>query len=170
MQRLLTLLCFFTIIPAIAQSNLELTPQGFEAVQVEIPATSNEKLIETSKAWAASYNRRNRKGYDVYDVQQNAMSISALKKNGFFIRNKGETFGYTIRYNIKLVFYGDYYTLQFIVTDIYTDDDTLVKYKLPDYFTSSGELKDGYENLKPSLEKTVNEIVTSYHDYIINFR
>jgi hypothetical protein len=170
MRRLLTLLCFFIIIPAIAQPRLELTPQGFEPVQADIPATSNEKLLEISKAWAASYNRTNKKGYDVYDVQQNAMSISALKKNAFFIRNKGETFSYTIRYDIKLTFYGDYYTLKFTVSDIYTDYDNLVEYKLPDYFTSEGELKDGYENLKPSLEKTVNEMVTSYHNYIINFR
>jgi len=170
MHKLLSLLCFFVLTFAHAQPPaLELTPRGFEPVQVTIPATPNEKLIEISRAWAAGM-KRNNKGVDVTDVNENAMTISAFKKNAFFIRNKGEMFEYTIRYSMKLNFYNTYYTMQFIVSDIYTDVDVLVKYKLPDYFNAEGNLKEGYADLKPSLERTVNELSASYYEFIVNYR
>lgn len=170
MIKSLSLLCLFAITAVNAQPPiLELTPRGFEPTQAEIPATPNEKLIEVSRAWATEVNRR-QKGFDITEVTDNAMTISAFRKNAFFIRNKGEMFEYAIRYSMKLNFNTTSYTMQFIVTDIYTDVDVLVKYKLPDYFTSDGKLKEGYDNLKPSLERTVNELAISYHNFIVNFR
>lgn len=171
MARLLFLLCLFAIIPANAQPPvLELTSHGFEPVTATIPATPNDKLIEISRAWAAEANRRQKRGYDITEVTDSSMTISAFRKNAFFFRNNGEMFEYTIRYSMILNFSTSNYTLKFIVSDIYTSDDVLVKYKLPDYFASNGNLKEGYDDLKPSLERTVNELVTSYHDFIVNFR
>ncbi|MDV6168013.1 hypothetical protein R1T16_06225 [Flavobacterium sp. DG1-102-2] len=169
MHKLFTLLCFIVAITVQAQPNLELTSRGFEPVEAEVPSTPNEKLITTSENWAREFNRR-QKGVDITGVTANSMSISAFKKNAFFIRSKGEMYEYTIHYTIKLKFNVSSYTLQFNVNDIYTDADKLVKYKLPDYFTSDGSLKEGYSELKPSLERTVNEIVTSHYNYLINFR
>lgn len=170
MHKLLTLLCFFAFAIAKAQAPiLELTPKGFDIVEATIPDIPNDKAIELSKAWASDTNRM-KKGYDASQVTPNSMVISAFKKNAFFIRNKGETFNYTIQYSMKLSFQTNSYTLHFVVNDIYTDDDVLVKYKLPDYFTAEGDLKDGYETIKPSLERTVNDIVTSYHNFLMNYR
>lgn len=170
MHRLSSLLCFFMVALAYAQPpEMELTPRGFDPVEATIPSTASEKLIELSKAWASSMNR-NTKGYDASNVTVNSMVITAFKKNAFFIRSKGESFNYNINYSIKLSFHGNYYTLHFVVNDIYTDQDTLVRYKIPDYFDADGNLKDGYDNLKPSLERTVNELIQSYHNYIVNYR
>lgn len=169
MPKILTLLCLFIAVTVKAQPNLELTPRGFEPVEAEVPATPNEKLITTSESWAKEFNRR-QKGVDINGITANSMTISAFKKNAFFIRSKGEMFEYAIHYTLKIKFNVSSYTLQFIVNDIYTNGDKLVKYKLPDYFTSDGNLKEGYSDLKPSLERTVNEIVTSHYNYLINFR
>ena len=169
MPKFLTLLCCFIAIVAKAQPQLELTTGTFAPVEVTIPSTPNEKLIETSKSWANEFNKR-QKGADVSDITANSMTISAYKKNAFFIRNKGETFQYAIQYTIKLKFNVNSYTLQFNVTDIYTDQDRLVEYKLPNYYTSDGEFKDGYSTIKPSLERTVNDIVTSHYNFLLNFR
>lgn len=170
MHRLMTLLCFMVFAIANAQPPaLELTPAGFEPIQADIPSIPNEKMLELSKNWAASLNRL-KKGYDATGVTPASMVISAFKKNAFLVRNKGETFQYTINYSMKLSFHTTYYTMHFIVNDIYTDDDVLVKYKLPDYFDTDGDLKDGYDELKPSLEKSVNELALSYHNFIVNYR
>ncbi|MFD2603271.1 hypothetical protein [Flavobacterium suzhouense] len=170
MQKLFCLLCFFIIFTGHAQAPvLELTPKGFDAVEGTIPTTANEKLIELSKMWAAETNLRI-KGYDASNVTSNSMVISAFKKNAFFLRNKGETFNYNIAYSMKLSFHGNYYSLHFVVNDIYTANDVIVKYKLPDYFDNDGDLKDGYDTLKPSLERSVNEIVRSYHNFLVNYR
>lgn len=170
MRRLLTLLCFFIFSAVNAQPPaIELTPQGFDAIEINIPATPNDKLIELSRAWATNLNRNN-KGYDVSGVSNSGMVISAYRKNAFFIRNKGESFNYAINYSIKLSFHNTYYTLHFVINDIYTDEDVLVKNKIPDYFTSDGDIKDDYKDMEPSLERTVNDLVLSYHNFIVNYR
>jgi len=169
MPRLLILLFCFIAIVAKGQPQLELNAGRFEPVEVSIPSTPNEKLIETSKSWANQFNRT-QKGADISDVTANSMTISAYKRNAFFIRNNGDTFQYAIRYTMKLKFSGSSYTLQFIVNDIFTDQDILVEYKLPNYYNSDGELKDGYSTIKPSLERTVNDIVGSHYNFLINFR
>ncbi|PZR21506.1 MAG: hypothetical protein DI539_07815 [Flavobacterium psychrophilum] len=170
MQKILTLLCFFIASIGYSQAPaLELTSKGFDPVEGSIPTTASEKLIELSKMWAADTNLRI-KGYDASNVTSNSMVITAFRKNAFFLRNKGETFNYNINYSMKLSFHGNYYTLHFVVNDIYTDDDVIVKYKLPDYFDADGDLKDGYDTLKPSLERSVNDLVTSYHNFLVNYR
>ena len=148
---------------------MELQPYGFDAIDLTIPTTPNDKLLSLSKNWAQEYNFQ--KGpVDVTDVTDNSMTISAFKKHAFYYHNRGDVFDFRIHYTIKLTFYQDSYTLQFNVGDIYTDGDVLIEYKLPDYFESSGELKDGYSQLDESLQKTVNDIVNSHYNFIINFR
>jgi len=169
MPKLFSLLCLFTCIAVYAQPMAELTPRGFEPLESAIPSMPAEKFIELSKSWATEFNRK-QKGADVSNVTTNGMTITAFKKNAFFFRNKGEMFEYTIQYSMKLTFSNKSYTVKFTVNDIYADDDTLVQYKLPDYFDSSGELKEGYADLKPSLERTVNGIFASHYNFIVNFK
>lgn len=169
MQKLLLILFLFIAKNAIAQPQMVLMPYGFDPVEVQIPAISQEKFIELSKSWAAEFNR-NQKGYDISNVTSNSFTITAYKRNAFFYRNLGDSFQYTIRYTMRLSLYDIYYKLTFTVTDIYADDDVLIDYKISDYFTSSGQLKDGYSDIKPSLEKTVNYIVTSHYNAIANYR
>ncbi|RWX01039.1 hypothetical protein [Flavobacterium cerinum] len=169
MQKLLPILCLFIAGIAIAQPQMVLMPYGFDPVEVQIPSISQEKFIELSKSWAAEFNR-GQKGYDVSDVTSNSLTITAYKRNAFFYRNLGETFQYTIRYSMKLNSYGTYYKLVFTITDIYANDDVLINYKIPDYFSSSGQLKDGYSDIKPSLEKTVNYIAASHYSAIASYK
>lgn len=169
MPKMLSLFCFFIGISAFAQPKLELTPRGFEPVEATIPSAPVEKLIDLSKTWAAEFNRKE-KGADVTNVTPSGLTITAFKKNAFFFRNKGEMFEYTIRYSMKITFTNGSYSLQFTVNDIYADDDTLVQYKLPDYFDGSGNLKEGYTDLKPSIERTVNGIIASHYNFMVNFK
>ncbi len=160
----------FLSVAALAQPpKMELKPNGFDPIDVAIPATPNEKLLEVTSAWAQEYNRRE-EGVDITDVTANSVTVSAFKRNGFYYRDRGEKHNHKIRYTMKITFYEDRYTLAFIVGDIYTDGDKLIDYKLPDYFTSEGTIKEGYTDLKPSIERTVNDIVTSHYNFIINFR
>ena len=170
----LLLLFVFTLCYA-QPPRLELDARGFAPVEVQIPTTVNEKLIEVTKAWAGEYNNRkstssNRKGYDVTDVTDNSMTVHAYKRNAFFYRERGQAFNHSIDYTLKFNFYETYYTVEFAVENIYIDNDKLIESDIPDYFTSAGRLKEGYDELETSLEANANEIVLSHYNFLISFR
>ena len=169
MDKVLFILLLIGAMAAAQPKLMQLQPYGFEPIEVAIPATPNEKLVEVTNSWAQEYNRRE-DGADITEVTANSITISAFKKNGFFYRNRGEAFEHRIRYTMKFTFYENGYNLVFTVNDIYVDNNVLLEYKLPDYFNSEGKLKEGYENIKPSLENTVNAIVQSHYDFLIHFR
>lgn len=169
---MLRLLYLFLLLPVVtlAQPSLELGPSGFAQITVSIPATPNDKLIELTGSWAQEYNRGNSRGYDITDVTDTTITITSYKKNAFYYRDRGESFNHSIGYTTKLNFKEGNYTVAFSVNDIYVDNDKLLDYKIPDYFTAEGRLKDGYTGLDTSLEKNVNEIVLSHYNFLLNFR
>lgn len=152
---------------------MKLSQSGYEPIDISIPSTPNDKLIELTKSWAVERERRNPdfgKRSDITGVTENSITVSGYKKNAFFYRNLGETFIHQIDYAIKIVFKENSYNLTFTVTQIYTDSDVPVKYNIADYFTSNGTLKEGYKELDTSLNKTVNEMVLSHYNFIVNHR
>jgi hypothetical protein len=148
---------------------MEVTRGQFTAFTVSMPAMPQEKFIEINKAWAHGFTRRSG-DFDASNVTGSSITISALKRNAFRYQNVGETVEVKIRYSLEITFTGNSYTLKFVVNDLYGDNDTLLDYKLPDYYKADGTLKDGYDGLESSLEDTVNEIVQSHYDYIVNYR
>jgi len=163
MKVFLKIIVFCCTSISLAQTNLELTPRGFATIEVSTPDKINEILIQAAKNWAQTYNK---KGADIYDVTSNALSIDALRSNAYFYRNLGETFQYTIRYTLKINFLPEKkYTISFSVKEIY-DNQRLLKMTVADFFTPEGTLKEDFEEVKPSLEKTANSIVSSFSNYI----
>lgn len=165
MKLLLTLLLFSPLL--YAQPQIELQPYGFDPVEIDLPAMNSEKFIELTKNWAMEYNRREGR-YDITGVSSNTITVSAFKRKAFFYRNLGETFEHKIRYKMDLTYNGSTYTLGFTVIDIYSNDE-LLQYKIPNYFNSNGKLKDGYGELKQSLETNVNNLIRSHYNFLVNF-
>jgi hypothetical protein len=168
MKRLMAIVAFLSFIIVKAQPpQAELSRTGFPAVDVSIPATPNEKLVDLTKNWALeTYKRGN---FDVSEVTDNTVTISAVERRAFFYRNKGEGFDHDIRFDMKITFSGNRYTVNFIIKQIFADG-VRIEYNIPDYFTSDGKLKEDYEEVKPSLEATVNKIIRSHYNFILNFR
>jgi hypothetical protein len=157
-------LFFLCTVSLSAQQALEMTPQGFAPITLDSPSKPLEKLIEAATAWAPYYNK---KGYDVYDVSANSITIDAWKDNAYFYRNLGERYDYNIKYSLKVVFNADKtYTLTFAVKDIYAKK-VLVQTTVADFFTPDGKLKEDFLEVKPSLENTADKIVKSFAEFIV---
>lgn len=167
MMKKLFLSVFFISAVMAAQPKMELQPYGFDPVEIDAPSMNSEKFIELTQNWAMEYNRREGR-YDVTGVSNNTITVSAYKKKAFFYRNLGEAFEHKIRYSIDFSFNGSTYTLAFKVIDIYSNDK-LLEYKIPDYFTSDGKFKDGYAEIEQSLESSVNDIIRSHYNFLVNF-
>jgi len=166
---LLTLAASLSIAYAAAQPpRMELQQSGFAPVEVPIPAIPAERLLELTQTWANEFNRRE-DGFDVTNVTANTITITANKDNAFFYRDRGQAFDHKIRYELQLTFNAGSYTARFVINEIYKDDKR-IEYNIPDYYNSAGRLKEGYEEIERSLEATVNNIVMSHYNFLVNFR
>lgn len=165
MKHLLIIACFCSLSLSWSQSKLEMTPQGFAPVEAQTPNKPLEKLMALSKSWAAYYNKN---GYDVFDVTDKSLTIGAVKENAYFYRNFGVQYDYNIKYTLKINFtQNQQYILTFTVNEIYANE-VLTQTKISDFYTPNGKLKDDFEEVKPSLESTVNKIIKSYSNYLVN--
>lgn len=145
-----------------AQIKPELTPAGFSPVEIPRPSMPNEKLIDLAKAWAPFYNKD---GYDVYDVTPTSVTIDGIKNNAFYYRNLGEVFQHRIKYTLKAEFSATTCTMTLTVGDIYANSNVTTM-TVSDFFTPDGRLKEDYEEVRPSLEKTAQNILRSFAAFI----
>jgi len=165
MKVLLKILLLILPFVGTAQIEMVMTPQGFTPMEFATPDKPSDKLIQSAKSWAAYYNK---KGYDTYDITENSLSIDGFKENAYFYRNLGETYDYHIRYKLKIVFGNDKkYALTFAVKEVYAKD-VLIRTTISDFFTPSGNLKEDFKEVKPSLENTAENIVNSFVTYLQN--
>jgi hypothetical protein len=157
---LLLLLCFTL---CRAQPKTEMTPLGFTPVEITTPNKPLDKLIALTKSWAAEYNKD---GYDVFDVTENSATVGALKINACFHRSLGVTYDFNIRYTLKIVFTKEKtYLLTFTAKEFYANE-VLTKNTIADFFTPDGKIKEDFDEIKPSLERTANKIIESYSNFI----
>ena len=164
MKYFLNIALFFFVTLSSAQTNLELTPQGFATLELKTPNKPLDQLITTSKSWASVYNK---KGADVSEVTGNSLKIDAKIDNAYYSYNVGVKYNYGIRYTLKIAFQDNKtYTLSISVKEIYAKN-TAIKTTTSDFFTAEGKLKDDFKDAKPSLENTINKILKSYTNFIV---
>ncbi|MGV3697437.1 hypothetical protein [Flavobacterium sp.] len=163
MKNLLTITLFLCIAVCSAQTRLELTPQGFQSLELKSPDRPLDQLMELSKGWVPTFNKR---GYDVSGVTENALTIEARNENAYHYYNVGVRYNCDIVYTLKVVFREDKtYMLNISVKEIYAEN-VLLKTTTVDFFTADGKLKDDFRDAKPSLENTINKVVKSFVNFI----
>lgn len=164
MKLLLQLFLIFFTISNYAQIKVEVTQNGIEpnSYTEKIPPLTDERFIELSQIWAPEFSRGNS---NITEVTANSLTIDAFRDNAFLYRNKGETFLHNIKYQLKVTKNGDSYTASFKILEIYARK-VLLKSTISDYFLPNGNLKEGFEEVKPSLERSLNIILNSYDRYL----
>lgn len=163
MKRYFTLLFVLSLTTCWSQEVSEMTPNGFGPMHFPTPAKANEKLIEASKSWAATYNKD---GYDVTEVTENSLTVSALKKYACHYWHLGVRYDFNIRYTLKITFENDNTTKIVFNTKEFYANNVLTKTTIPDFFAADGKLKDDFKDVKPTLEATVDRMVKSYVSFI----
>ena len=166
MKRILQLLLIFSAFSGFAQIQVEVTPSGItpNPITGTLPAMTDERFIELSQNWISEFSRGEA---SITEVTANSMTIDAFRDNAFLYRNKGETFIHKIKYQLKVSKERNSYTSSIKVTEIYANK-VLLKSTITDYFLPNGNPKEGFEEVKPTLEKSLNIILNSYDRYLKN--
>ena len=167
MKNLYLFIFLFTAILSQAQSKSELLPNGtFPPVQENIKPMTSEKFIDGTNLWIGEFARGE---YDITEVTENSLTIDAFRDNAFIYTNRGESFPHKVKYQLKISKNGNTYSANFRVTEIHTKK-VILESSMADYFTSEGKLKEGFEEVKPTMDRTVNIILGSFYRYISNYR
>jgi len=167
MKNLYSFILFFTAFLSFGQSKSELLPNGtFPPVEETIKTMTDEKFIDGTRLWIAEFSRGE---YDITELTQNSLTIDAFRDNAFVYTNRGESFPHKIKYQLKIQKNGNKYTANFRITEIHTKK-TILESTMANYFTSDGKLKEGFEEVKPSMDRTVNIILGTYYKSISNYR
>lgn len=164
MKRFLQYLLIFSAFSTYAQIKVEVTPNGINPNQIQetIPPMTDERFIELSQMWIAEFSRGES---NITEITANSLTIDAMRDNAFLYRNKGETFLHNIKYQLKISKNGDTYTSSIKILEIYARK-VLLESTIADYFLPNGNLKEGFEEVKPSLERSLNIILNSYDRYL----
>ena len=164
MKRILQLLLIFSAFSTYAQIKVEVTQNGINPNQIQetIPPMTDERFIELSQMWIAEFSSGES---NITEVTTNSLTIDAMRDNAFLYRNKGETFLHNIKYQLKISKNGDTYTSSIKILEIYARK-VLLESTIADYFLPNGNLKEGFEEVKPSLERSLNIILNSYDRYL----
>lgn len=164
MKKIITLFFLFICTFLNAQPPLVLDQGGFAPVRFDVPDVQLKTLMDNTKAWSYSVNK---KGADFSEETDHSIVVTAFEENAFFIRNRGEQYAFRIRYAMSISFDKGQCTVFFKVKEIY-DGEQLTKSTLSDYFTSDGKLKDDYRDAKPSLEKSANDLLSALYRKLQN--
>jgi len=166
MKNFISILVLFVSSFISAQPKLEMTSNGFASIEFDVPNRPTKDLVEISKGWA---NSNLEKRSDVYDITESSLSVDAFKKNAYHYLNRGETYQFDIRYTMKIAFQpNNTCKVTFAVKEIY-DSGNALKTTIADFFAPDGRLKEDFEEVKPSLEETVNKIVRSFaSNFLVN--
>ena len=164
MKRFLQYFLIFSAFSTYAQIKVEVTPNGINPNQIQetIPLMTDERFMELSQMWIAEFSRGES---NITEVTANSLTIDAMRDNAFLYRNKGETFLHNIKYQLKISKNGDTYTSSIKILEIYARK-VLLESTIADYFLPNGNLKEGFEEVKPSLERSLNIILNSYDRYL----
>ncbi|HEU4495711.1 MAG TPA: hypothetical protein VFR70_01545 [Flavobacterium sp.] len=163
-MKLLLPFLFFWAIAAPAQIKVELTAKGIipNVISGKLAPMTDEAFIDTSQAWAQEFSKGEA---DALDITQNSLAIEAFRDNAFYYTNRGETFYHRIKYRMEIAKSGGTYTCSFKILEIYTKR-TLLKSAVADYFLPDGKVKEDFEEVKPSLERSIGIILNSYDRYM----
>lgn len=162
MKNFYSLILIFTAILSFGQSKSELLSNGtFPPVEETIKPMTDEKFLDATKIWIAEFSRNE---YDITELTANSLTIDAFRDNAFVYSNRGEKFTHKIKYQLKIAKTGNKYSASFKVTEIHTKK-TMLEYNMANYFTSEGKLKEGFEDVKPTMDRTVNIILRSFYRY-----
>lgn len=145
-----------------AQPATELSASGFAPVTFSVPARDMLDRVDAISRWAA---RENRKGHDIVRESDQTLRVEARRDNAFFYRDRGEEHAFRVRYVMKIQFSDTSCTVRFSVSEIY-DKDQLLQTQLSGYFRADGRIKEDFEEVKPSMERTANALLRSLYDVL----
>jgi hypothetical protein len=145
-------------------ARFELTKDGVLPIVVNLDSLNAKTIYSKTLNWI-QVNYKNPKEVLKTNVENETIRIDAFKKNAWFYKSLGMKQEYDMEYSFLIDIKDNKIRLTFTVGQFWGDDKKTT-YDYTTFFKSSGEIRGAYRDAKPSLEQSMNDLVSSLCNYI----
>lgn len=165
---LLTLILLSLAVLAYSQDipKLKLTREGIEPIIVEVDSgLTAEEMYKRALNWIKeSYENPGEVVKAKFENEK--IRLNGFAKDAWFYKSFGKSLYYDMKYSLEIAFKDGKYKFSYEISDnFYTDGSRA--YHFTQMFTGNGQVKKYYaEDGVPSLEKTMNDLSTSFYNFV----
>ena len=142
----------------------ELTKDGVQPIVVNIDSFDGQTLYKKTFNWVQE-NYKNPKEVLKTNIENETIRIDGFKKSAWFYKSLGIKLEYDMEYSFQVDFKEGKIRLTFTPGQFWADNQKAL-YNYSTFFKSSGELRGAYKDAKPSMEQSMNDLVSSLYNYI----
>lgn len=145
-------------------TKLELTKDGVLPIVVKLDSFNAKSIYTKTLNWI-QVNYKNPKEVLKTNVENETIRIDGFKNNAWFYKSLGMKQEYDMEYSFLIEIKESKIRLTFTPGQFWADNKK-VSYDYTTFFKSSGELRGAYKDAKPSMEQSMNDLVSSLYNYI----
>ena len=144
---------FFT-----AQTKFELLKDGVAPIVVNIDSVIAATIYKKTINWVQETYKTPKEVLKT-NIENETIRVDAFKKNAWFYKSLGMKQEYDMEYSFQIDIKDNKIRLAFTPGQFWGDNQ-IVLYSYPTFFKSSGEIKGAYKDAKPSMEQSMNDLVS----------
>lgn len=163
MKKVLWLLVFVYGV-SFGQEKLILKPVGFDAIVTNVENKSAKEIYDKTKEWIQTYYK-NPKEVLKADIPNELIRIDGFCTGGYQTKSLGIVYNMNYSYTIEIDIKEGKYKCNFIVRDLWADNQKCL-YTYNSFYKSDGTERKVYALSIETMNKSANEIYLSLFNYI----
>ena len=144
---------------------LKLTPNGVEAIVVEIEDSSASELYNKALYWVQE-TYKNPDEVLKGNIPNDKIRINGYAESAWSITTLGMRSMMNMNYTLEIEFREGRYRLIYTIGQFYVDGAGRANYNYTSLFNKKGEVRRMYSNSIPELEATMNSLSLSFYNYV----
>ena len=142
----------------------ELTMDGVSPIIINIDSINAEAIYKKTLNWVQESYKTPKEVLKT-NIENEKIRVDGFKKNAWFYKSLGVTNSYDMEYSFEIEFKDNKIRLTFTPGQFWANNQKVL-YDYKTFFKNSGEVKGAYKDAKPSLEQSMNALVSSLYNYI----
>jgi hypothetical protein len=146
-------------------ARFELTKDGVLPIVVKLDSLSAKFIYSKTLNWVQE-NYKNPKEVLKANIENETIRIDGFKKEACFFKSLGIKTIFDMDYSFQIDIKDNKVRLTFTPGQFWSENQKVFSVGYSYFFKNSGEIKGGYKDAKPSMEQSMNDLVSSLCNYI----
>ena len=166
MKKLIAILFIFISIGLNAQDSIKVTNNGFTIVSIK--KTVSDKIAYNRTIEWVNETYKNPDNVITGKVEGKSVTVKGYSSDAWNYKNLSLTYYFSMDYNIYITIQDSLIQFNIVEGNHYNSDGGRYLGNSSSFYKSNGEYRPMYNNAKPSLEATLNNLWFSYQNKFVN--